>query len=53
MSKLVHGILQALAIVVQYGTLASGVVPAKYQPLVVALVGLAQATLAVVNHGKA
>lgn len=50
-SKLVHGLLQGLATVVQVANLASGVVPVHYQPLVAALVSVAQATLALYNHG--
>jgi hypothetical protein len=51
MSKLVHGVLQALGLVAQYGNLASGYVPPKYQPVVAAVIGLAQAVLAITNHG--
>jgi hypothetical protein len=53
MSKLLHVVLQIAAVVVQLGLHYSGLVPAAYQPLVAATVGLAQAGLAVANHGGA
>ena len=51
MSTLVHALLHALALVASVSTVALDVVPAKYRPLVVAVVSLAQAVLALVNHG--
>jgi hypothetical protein len=45
-----HVVLQVLGFIAQYANLASGVVPAKYQPFVALAVGLAQAILAWFNH---
>jgi hypothetical protein len=50
MSRFVHGFLHGLAMLVQYGNLASGYVPVKYQPLVAGVVGLAQAVLGLSQH---
>ena len=52
MSKFAHGLLHALALVTQYANIASGAVPAKYQPLIAGMVALAQGVLAVSQHGK-
>jgi hypothetical protein len=52
MSKLVHALLQVAGVVIQYAALATSVIPTPYQPLVAAVVGLAQAGLAVANHNK-
>jgi hypothetical protein len=53
MSKLTHGLLQALGIVIQIVNLSFSIVPAKYQPVVAALVAAAQAALALYNHTPA
>ena len=50
MSKLLHGVLQGIAIVVQYGAVASGYIPMKYQPLAAAVIAVAQAILALSQH---
>lgn len=50
MSKLTHGLLQALGVVIQIVNLSFSIVPAKYQPLVAAVVAAAQAALALWNH---
>lgn len=50
MNKSTHAYLQAAAILVQGFTLLANVVPPKYQPLAVAVVGVAQAALALYNH---
>ena len=50
MSKFVHGLLQAVGFVVQVANAAFAVVPAKYQPLVAAIIAAAQAALALKNH---
>jgi hypothetical protein len=56
MSKFVHGLAHAGLIVlngvVTYGAVATHLVPAKYAPLITAAGGLAQAILALVNHGS-
>jgi len=53
MSKLTHGLLQALGGVIQIVNLSFSLVPAKYQPLVAAIVAAAQAALALWNHSTA
>ena len=53
MSKLVHGLIHGVLIVAQYGNLATGYIPVKYKPVVAAVIGVAQAVAALVNHGKA
>ena len=50
MTKNTHAWLQVAAMLVQGFTMLANVVPAKYQPLAVALVGAAQAGLALYNH---
>lgn len=50
MSKFWHGFFQAVAMAVQLANVASGMVPPHFQPLVAAVVGLAQAGLALYNH---
>ena len=55
MSKLghiLHGLFHALAILASVSTVATDVVPAKYKPLVVAVIGLAQAVVSFVNIVK-
>jgi hypothetical protein len=51
MTKLIHIGLQVIATVAQVSAVASEAVPAKYKALVVALGSLAQAVLALANHG--
>lgn len=50
MSKFVHVLLHVVAVVVQVGTLASGVVPGPWQPVVVGVVSALQGVLAVSQH---
>jgi hypothetical protein len=50
MTKNTHAYLQIAAMLVQGFTMLANVVPPKYQPLAVALVGAAQAALALYNH---
>ena len=52
MNKWVHYLLQAIGVVAQIGNVATNYVPPKYQPIVAAVVGLAQAILHVyaTNH---
>jgi hypothetical protein len=50
MSKFVHLLLQIGSVAVSAGTLVTGVVPAQYKALVVAVVGAIQAALAIANH---
>jgi hypothetical protein len=45
-----HVIVQVLLMVVSIGTMISGQVPVKYQPLIVGLVSLAQGVIAWINH---
>ena len=45
-----HAIAQVAALAIQYGNLASGVVPPAIQPYVALAVGIAQAVLAFVAH---
>lgn len=52
MSKFVHILLHVVAIVAQVGTVAGGVVPGPWQPVVVGVVSTLQAILAVTQHGK-
>jgi hypothetical protein len=49
-SKITHGLLQLVALVAQYANVASGAIPAKFQPLVAGVVALAQGILAVSQH---
>jgi hypothetical protein len=49
MSKYTHGLLHVLTIALGVGTYLSGVVPTKYQPLIIAVTGLIQAILALSN----
>jgi hypothetical protein len=51
MSKLVHILVQVALAIVQVSGLATSFVPPKYQPMVTAVVGVAQAGLAIYNHG--
>jgi hypothetical protein len=44
-TKSVNLLFQALAVLVQYGNQASGIVPQKYQTFVMLAVGLAQAAV--------
>lgn len=52
MTKLIHIGLQVIATVAQVSVVASEAVPPKYKALVVALGSLAQAVLALANHGN-
>jgi hypothetical protein len=45
-----HIIVQVLLMVVSIGTMVTGQVPAKYQPLIVGMVSLAQGVIAWINH---
>lgn len=50
MSKFLHSLLQVAGFVIQIANVATGVVPAKYQPLVAGIVAALQAGVALVNH---
>lgn len=50
MTRTVHIILQALGFIISAGTMATSIVPAKYQPYVVLVVSAAQGALAWYNH---
>jgi hypothetical protein len=45
-----HVIVQVLLMVVSIGTMVTGQVPTKYQPLIVGVVSLAQGVIAWINH---
>ena len=53
MSKVMHFLLHALAIFAGAGSIATGLVPEKYAPLIMAVQGAAQAIIGLTNHKAA
>ena len=52
MTKLSHGLLQALGLATNVTVLSTSLVPDHYKALVAGLVAVAQALLALYNHGS-
>jgi len=50
MNVVTHAVLQVIMFVLQYGNLASNIVPDKYKPIAAAVISLAQGSLALFNH---
>lgn len=50
MSKFLHGLAHVGIAVLNIAAVSSGFVPAKYAPIAIAVQGLAQTILGMVNH---